>query len=147
MNPEQIMLVQSSFAQVVPIADTAAVLFYQRLFTLDPSLRVLFKGDIAEQRQKLMTMLGVAVKGLSRLDEIVPAVQQLGRRHAGYGVQGEHYETVGAALLWTLGQGLGAGFTPRSRRPGSTAYTLLAGTMRTAAADATGPLLSQSASG
>src|SRR5262245_30679403 len=112
MKPEQITLVQDTFAQVVPIADTAAALFYERLFTLDPALRPLFKGDMTEQQRKLMTMLGVAVKGLNRLDTIVPAVQQLGARHAGYGVQDEHYGTVGAALLWTLGQGLGKGFTP-----------------------------------
>ena len=95
-------LVQNSFASVATIADDAAVLFYQRLFELDPSLRPMFRGDMAEQRRKLMQVLTAAVKGLDRLEPLVPAVQELGRRHAGYGVAGRHDATVGAALLWTL---------------------------------------------
>jgi len=134
MNPEQIMLVQTSFVLVTPIADTAAGLFYQRLFELDPSLRPMFRGDIQEQGRKLMTMLKIAVNGLTRLDQLVPAVQELGKRHARYGVRDEHYDTVAAALLWTLGQGLGAAFTPEVEQAWVAAYTLLAGTMKAAAA-------------
>src|SRR5215213_4933586 len=130
MTPEQIALVQISFAQVLPIADTAAALFYSRLFELDPSLKPLFKGDMAEQGRKLMTMIRVVVNGLNRLDELVPAVQELGRRHARYGVRDEHYDTVGAALLWTLSQGLGARFTSETEAAWATAYTLLAETMK-----------------
>ena len=135
MTPEQIALVQISFAQVLPIADTATALFYSRLFELDPSLKPLFKGDMAEQGRKLMTMIRVVVNGLHRLDQLVPAVQELGRRHARYGVQDEHYGTVGAALIWTLRQGLGAGFTPETEVAWTTAYTLLAETMKAAAAE------------
>ena len=91
-----------------PIADTAAELFYGKLFSLDPSLKPLFKGDIKQQGRKLMSMIGTAVSGLTRLEQIVPAVQALGVRHAGYGVQPAHYGTVATALLWTLEQGLGA---------------------------------------
>src|SRR5919199_37623 len=130
MNAEQIMLVQTSFAQVLPIADTAAALFYGRLFELDPSLRPMFRGDMHEQGRKLMSMLRLVVKGLDRLEQIVPAIQSLGRRHVGYGVQDEHFATVGAALLWTLEQGLGASFTPAVRDAWTEAYTLLAGTMQ-----------------
>ena len=133
MNPEQIMLVQASFVLVMPIADTAAALFYQRLFELDPSLRPMFRGDIQEQGRKLMTMLKLAVNGLTRLDQLVPAVQALGQRHARYGVRDEHYDTVAAALLWTLRQGLGVAFTPEVEQAWVAAYTLLAGTMKAAA--------------
>ena len=136
MTPDQISLVQTSFAQVLPIADTAAALFYYNLFELDPSLRPMFRGDMAEQGRKLMTMLRVVVNGLTRLDQIVPAVQELGRRHARYGVRDEHYDTVGAALLSTLHQGLGDAFTPEVATAWATAYTLLAGTMKAAAAEA-----------
>jgi hemoglobin-like flavoprotein len=136
MTPEQIMLVQTSFAQVLPIADTAAALFYQRLFELDPALRPMFHGDIQEQGRKLMAMLKLAVNGLTRLDELVPAVQNLGRRHVGYGVRDEHYDTVAAALIWTLRQGLGAAFTPAVEAAWVSAYTLLAGTMKAAASEA-----------
>jgi hemoglobin-like flavoprotein len=136
MTPEQIALVQISFAQVLPIADTAAALFYGRLFELDPSLKRLFKGELQEQGRKLMTMIRLVVNGLDRLDQLVPAVQELGRRHARYGVQDEHYDTVGAALLWTLSQGLGAGFTSETEAAWATAYTLLAETMKAAAAEA-----------
>ena len=104
MNTEQIALVQDSFSHVLPIADTAANLFYTRLFELDPALRPLFRGDMQEQGRKLMAMLRLAVNGLNRLDTLVPAVQDLGRRHVGYKVEAAHYDTVGAALLWTLAQ-------------------------------------------
>jgi nitric oxide dioxygenase len=109
-------------------------LFYQRLFTLDPTLRSLFRGDLHEQRGKLMGMLQLAVAGLHRLDTLVPLVQQLGVRHRGYGATEAHYATVGAALLWTLEQGLGERFTPEVQAAWSSVYTLLASTMCTASA-------------
>ena len=136
MNSEQIMLVQTSFALVLPIADTAAALFYQRLFELDPSLQRMFRGDMAEQRKKLMQMITAAVKGLDRLEQLVPVVRDLGRRHAGYGVKDEHYGTVGAALLWTLEKGLGAAFTPETKEAWAAVYGLLAFTMQRAAREA-----------
>jgi len=126
-------LVQESFAAVMPIADDAAALFYRRLFELDPSLERMFKGDMKEQRQKLMQMLTAAVKGLDRLDQLVPVVEDLGRRHAGYGVADAHYDTVGAALLWTLEKGLGSAFTPEVQDAWIAVYGLLAGTMKNAA--------------
>ena len=133
MTPEQIALVQNSFKQVAPIADQAAALFYRRLFDLDPELKALFKGDMVEQGKKLMHMISVAVNGLTRLDEIVPAVQQLGKRHVGYGVTPGHYDTVGAALIWTLDLGLGNSFTPQVKDAWVAAYTLLSGVMIDAA--------------
>jgi hemoglobin-like flavoprotein len=136
MNPKQIALVQTSFAEVVPIADVAAELFYDRLFELDPSLRGMFRGDMKEQGQKLVTMIGVVVSGLKTLDRIVPGVRALGARHAAYGVRDEHYDIVGAALLWTLAKGLGAAFTDDVREAWTAAYTLLADTMKDAASEA-----------
>jgi hemoglobin-like flavoprotein len=133
MTPVQIEAVKESWSKVVPIADQAAVLFYERLFTLDPSLRALFKPDMTEQRKLLMTMLGTTVGGLDRLDRIVPAVQALGRRHNEYGVTNAHYATVGQALLWTLEQGLGAAFTPDVREAWTAAFGLVSGTMKDAA--------------
>lgn len=134
MSSEAKQLVQASWAQVVPIADTAAGLFYQRLFEIAPETRRLFAAtDIAEQGRKLMQMITVAVRGLDRLDELVPAVEALGRRHGAYGVQDSHYESVGAALLWTLEKGLGDAFTPETRAAWAETYGLLASVMRQAA--------------
>jgi hemoglobin-like flavoprotein len=130
----QIELVQGTFDVIAPIADDAAALFYRRLFEIDPTLRAMFKGDMAEQRRKLMQMLTAAVKGLPRLDRLVPVVQELGRRHASYGVADDHYDTVGAALLWTLEKGLGDAFTDEAREAWATVYGLLATTMKHAAA-------------
>ncbi len=136
MTPTQVELVQTSWEKVVPIADTAAELFYGRLFELDPSLKPLFTSDIKEQGKKLMQMISVAVKGLSDLEKIVPAVEELGKRHVGYGVKDEHYDTVGAALLWTLEKGLGDAFTPDVKEAWTETYTVLATTMKNAAAAA-----------
>ncbi len=129
MTSAEVQLVKDSFRQIVPIADQAAALFYARLFELDPALRHLFRGDMREQGRKLMTMIAVAVQSLERLDTLVPAVRQLGARHAGYGVTEDHYATVGAALLWTLEKGLGPAFTPAVREAWTTTYSLLANTM------------------
>src|SRR5882757_3954680 len=129
MTPAQIDAVKTSFAAVTPIADKAGLLFYERLITLDPSLKPLFKGDIPEQSRKLMQMITVAVNGLDKLETIVPAVQALGARHARYGVVDAHYDIVAAALLWTLERGLGPAFTPDVSAAWVAAYTLLADTM------------------
>lgn len=136
MTPQHIALVRASFVLVLPIADTAAALFYQRLFELDPTVRLLFPADLRDQGRKLIKMLQVAVHGLSRLDTLVPTLQELGRRHARYGVANEQYATVGAALLWMLEQGLGEQFTPAVEESWAAAYALLAETMMLAAAQA-----------
>ena len=121
---------------VLPISDKAAELFYGKLFELDPSLKPLFKGDMKEQGEKLMKMINTAVNGLDQLDQIVPAVQQLGVRHVNYGVKDKEYDTVGAALLWTLETGLGDAFTDDVKEAWATVYGILADTMKAAAADA-----------
>lgn len=132
MTPKQIELVQDSWTRIKPIAAAAADLFYERLFELDPSLKPMFRGDMNEQGKKLMAMIGFAVMGLSRLDNILPGVQALGRRHAGYGVTDAHYATVGSALIWTLAQGLGKDFTPELQDAWTEAYTVLSMTMKDA---------------
>ena len=138
MTPMQIDAVKASFAHLRPIADQAGVLFYERLFVLDPELRPLFKGDIREQAHNLMTMLTTVVDGLNDLDDIMPAIEALGRRHRTYGIKDSHYTAVGQAFLETLEQGLGEAFTPDVREAWAAAYGLLAATMQKAAAQSEG---------
>jgi hemoglobin-like flavoprotein len=133
MTPTQITLVRESWEDILPMADEAAGLLYARIFALDPSLEAMFKGDLREQGRKVMSMITVAVNSLTRLESIVPAVQALGRRHAGYGVEDRHYDVVETALVWTLAQGLGAGFTREVEDAWRTAYGALANTMKQAA--------------
>ena len=132
MTPNQIKLVQTSFAQVAPIAATAADLFYGRLFEIAPHVRAMFPDDLREQKKKLMAMLGTAVGSLHKLDTILPAVKDLGARHKGYGVTAAHYAPVGAALLWTLEKGLGPDFTPEVKAAWTETYTALSGVMTSA---------------
>lgn len=132
MTPEQKRLIQTSWTKVTPIADQAAALFYTRLFELDPALKPLFQGDMKAQGVKLMQTIGLVVKSLDKLDSLLPALQALGQRHVGYGVQAAHYTTVGAALLWTLEQGLGDAFTTPTRTAWSEAYKLLSTVMQDA---------------
>jgi hemoglobin-like flavoprotein len=129
MTPYQITLVQESFAKVVPIAATAADLFYGRLFEIAPEVRAMFPDDMTDQKKKLMTMLGVAVGALTRLDQLLPAVKALGQRHAAYNVRAEHFAPVGAALLWTLEQGLGDEFTPEVKEAWTAIYAVLSSLM------------------
>ncbi len=132
VNDRQIELVQASWAKLAPIGEQAAALFYDKLFELDPALKSLFRGDMHEQGQKLVQMIDVAVRGLCHLEAIVPALQALGRRHAGYGVKDHYYDTVAAALLSTLELGLCDGFTTEVREAWTDVYMLLATTMQAA---------------
>ena len=133
MTPDKIALIQESFAQVAPIAPQAADIFYGRLFEVAPGVRGLFPEDMTEQKRKLMTMLGTVVHGLDRVEAILPAVQELGRRHRHYGVEEAHYAVVGETLLYTLKQGLGDEFTDDVRGAWAEAYGVLAAAMVDAA--------------
>ena len=106
LSTEEKELVQQSFAQILPIAEQVADLFYDRLFQLDPDLRPLFKSDMVEQQKKLIQTLEIAVQELNNLSVLIPVLQRLAIRHVDYGVRNEHYDTVGEALIWTLEQGL-----------------------------------------
>lgn len=132
MTNQQIDLVQSSWKKVLPIADTAGMLFYNRLFEIAPEVRPLFGENIEPQAKKLMKMLGMVVGGLTKLDRLIPQVQQLGARHSNYGVQAAHYAVVAQALLWTLEKGLGEAWNEDLKAAWTTAYTTLAGVMKEA---------------
>lgn len=132
-------LVQSTWKKVIPISKTAPRLFYARLFELDPQVRALFPAgekSMKAQHLKLMQMIAICVRGLDQLDRVVPAVQNLGRRHVGYGVRNGDYDTVGAALLWTLEQGLGDFFDDEVKEAWTNVYGVLAGAMMGAASEA-----------
>ena len=129
MTPEQIKLVQQSFAKVAPISEQAAVWFYDRLFEVAPSVKAMFPADMTEQRKKLMATLAVVVGGLSNLEAVLPAASALAKRHVSYGARSEHYSVVGGALLWTLEKGLGKAWTPETAAAWTAAYTTLSGYM------------------
>lgn len=135
MTPEHIEKVKTSWAKVVPIADDAAALFYGKLFELDPAVKAYFKGDMKEQGKKLMTTISLAVNSLDHLEELLPVVAGLGRRHVNYSVKDQDYDTVGEALLWTLGQGLGDTFDDAHKAAWTETYTTLANVMKKAAAE------------
>jgi hemoglobin-like flavoprotein len=130
LTPEQLALVQSSWEKVVPIADVAADLFYDKLFELDPELRPLFPDEMSDQKKKLMKMISLAVEGLTNLEDLVPKVENLGRRHANYfKVTPPMYATVGAALLDTLAKGLGESWDDAHKEAWTIVYTVLSSTM------------------
>jgi hemoglobin-like flavoprotein len=129
MDTEQVGLIKASWAKVVPIADTAADIFYNKLFELDGSLKAMFPADLSEQKKKLMQTLGRVVASLDDLPAVLPAVQDLGKRHVGYGVKPAHYATVGAVLLDTLQAGLGEAFTPPVKAAWTDAYGTLSKVM------------------
>jgi len=133
MTPQEINLVKTTWNLVVPIKDKAAELFYGKLFELDPAVKPLFTDNIVEQGKKLMMAINTVVNSLDKIETIAPIIQDMGRRHAGYGVKPAHYDTVGAALLWTLSAGLGAAFTAEVKAAWTSAYTLLATVMIDAA--------------
>jgi hemoglobin-like flavoprotein len=129
MTPDHVKLVQDSFAKVAPISETAAVLFYDRLFEIAPKVKAMFPTDMTEQRRKLMATLAVVVGGLGNLESVLPAASALAKRHVSYGAKAEHYPVVGSALLWTLEKGLGDGWTPDVAEAWTAAYGTLSGFM------------------
>ncbi len=136
ISAEEKALVKQTWTAIVPIADKAAELFYGRLFELDPEVKPLFKGDMKEQGAKLMKTIGIAVNALDNLEPLVPTLKQLGAAHAGYGVKDAHYDTVAAALLWTLEQGLGDSYNTEVEQAWVAVYGIVADTMRAGAAEA-----------
>src|SRR5947208_6282607 len=129
MTPEQVNLVQQSFAKVAPISEQAAVLFYDRLFEVAPSVQAMFPADMTEQRKKLMGTLAVVVNGLGNLGSVLPAASALAKRHVSYGAKPEHYPVVGGVLLWTLEKGLGEAWTSEVADAWTAAYGTLSGYM------------------
>ena len=129
MTPDQVSLVQDSFAKVAPISEQAAVIFHDRLFEVAPAVKAMFPADLTEQRKKLMGTLAVVVNGLGNLESELPAASALAKRHVGYGAKPEHYPVVGSALLWTLEKGLGEAFTPDVAAAWTAAYGTLSGYM------------------
>jgi hemoglobin-like flavoprotein len=129
MTPRHIALVQASFAEVTPRADTIAALFSKRLVELDPTLHALFPGDLSNQGANILDMVAGLINDLPRLDGMLPTLQRLGRQYQAYGVLHEHYATVGEAWLWTLAQSLGERFATDVRIAWTVVYSLLAITM------------------
>lgn len=135
MIPFEKNLVKSTWKTMAPMADEVARRFYDRLFEIDASARALFKSsDLPEQRRKLVQALSLVVQGIDDLSTLAPVVADLGRRHAKYGVTESQYESVGAALLWTFEQSLGSKWTMEASRAWASAYAVLAGVMKEAAA-------------
>ena len=136
MDAKTVTLVQDSFEKVRPIAATAAEIFYTKLFELDPALKPLFPSEkeaMASQGNKLMTMLGAAVAGLSNIEALIPVLEDLGKRHVDYNVEPSHYDTVGAALLGALEAGLADDFTPEVKEAWAGVYGTMANVMIEAA--------------
>ena len=130
MTPRQVALVRGSWERVRPIRDRAGATFYERLIELDPGLAPMFPAGVAAQGRTLMTMIDTVVSSLERLGDLVPVVRALGQRHAGYGVEPEHYELGGRALLDTLRVGLGDAFDAETRDAWAVAYGTLVGVMQ-----------------
>lgn len=132
MTPADIQLIRNGFASVVADSDNFAETFYDRLFARDPGLRALFATDIKTQGVKLLAALGYVVRSLDRLDAVLEELRALARRHVAYGIEREHYDLFGDALLEALAVRLGDAFDARALAAWSAAYAGLASVMREA---------------
>lgn len=136
MTVKQAYQVRRTFAMLEQHREVAALVFYRRLFELDPQLRALFKSDIAEQARKLMDMLGALITMLDQPAALSAELQEMGARHAGYGVEDAHYATVHTALLDMLGQTLGSDFTAEAARAWTALYAKVEAAMKSGAREA-----------
>jgi len=134
MTPEQVTIIKSNFAQVVGQKEAVGLIFYERLFTIAPEVKPMFKGDLKAQSRKLMDTLALAIGMLRDMPTLVTTLEGLAKRHVGYGVKDEHYAKVGEALLWTLEKGLGSAFTADAKSAWTALYGAVSDVMRKAAA-------------
>lgn len=141
LTERQQQLIRSSFARILPVQEAAAAAFFDRLFTLDPRLCLMFKRDINDPHRKLMTVMSIVVDQCHDLRQFVPSLRELGRRYDRCGATDRDYDTVAAALIWTLEKELAADFTPETREAWMTCYGVLANEMRCAAHEQKIPLL------
>jgi hemoglobin-like flavoprotein len=139
ITADDLLTIRTTFEVAAREPHATAARFYANLFTLDPSLRALFHGDMRGQGEKLISMLQMVVSNLENLERLLPTVRQLGQRHGGYGVKDEHYATVGTALIQALQQASGPAWTPEAHNAWSKAYELLASTMIAASKAAAQP--------
>ncbi|MFK7967323.1 MAG: globin family protein [Burkholderiaceae bacterium] len=129
MTPEQKQIVKDTWAQVLPIKDAAADMFYGRLFEQYPEVRPYFKSDMKGQGEKLMTMLNQAVMSLDHIEKLIAPLHQAGLAHKGYGVHASDYDKVGECFLWTLSQGLGDAYTADVAEAWTVTYQTLSSVM------------------
>lgn len=133
MTSHQVYLIRKSFAELARHDHVAALVFYRRLFEIDPSLRPMFKGDIEVQSKKLLDMLAVLIAMLERPLGLELELRAMGSRHAGYGVKNEHYATVGTALFDMLAETLDSKFTLEVRAAWTALYGAVETTMKVGA--------------
>lgn len=133
MSPDQVALVKNSWGKVTPNAAEVASIFYGKLFEIAPQTKKMFNADMDSQGLKLVMTIGTVVRSLEHLEPILPSVQKLAVNHIKYGVEAEHYDLVGQALLDTLATGLGDEFTPDVKDAWAQAYGVLSSTMKDAA--------------
>lgn len=136
MTPHQVHLIRKSFVELTRHDHVAALVFYRRLFHIDPKLRPLFTIDIEEQSRKLLDMLGVLIAMLERPVGLELELKAMGARHAGYGVKDQDYATVGQALLEMLEEVLRTGFTPAVKAAWTALYGVVETLMKQGAAEA-----------
>jgi hemoglobin-like flavoprotein len=141
LTERQQQLIRTSFAKILPVQETAAIVLYDRLFALDPRFRMLFNGDMNEQSRKLMTVMSAVIDQSHCLKRLVPVLRDLGRRYDSCRATDRDYDTVAAASIWTLEKVLGADFTVETREAWTTCYGILASEMKNAASEQKIPLL------
>jgi nitric oxide dioxygenase len=129
MKPEKLQLVLGSLSVIQPIADIITASFYKRLFEIEPAAQALFKGDMKRQGSMFITTLSLAANGLSRVEDVMPAVGTLGQRHAGYGVKPEYFQPFREAFLWALEHHLGDQFNADVKSAWTEAFDTLSEAM------------------
>jgi hemoglobin-like flavoprotein len=133
MTPTQRRLVRQTVGSLRDQAGPVSLLFYGRLFELDPSARRLFHNDLELQGRKVIETLNWMAESLDRFDSMTARLAELGRQHAGYGVRPDQYESVTAALLWAISQALGPDFDAATRDSWKLALSAVSEAMKSGA--------------
>lgn len=116
LTPHQVELVRTTFALLEPKSNVAALAFYQRLFALDPSLRVLVRSDnLDAEAEHWMALLRAASDLADQPRALQARFTRDDTRLLRVSTARDQQAVVKEALLWSLGSTLGREFTPEAR--------------------------------
>jgi NAD(P)H-flavin reductase/hemoglobin-like flavoprotein len=130
LNPR---IIKESFALFEPQAEEISTYFYGRLFAENPRLRAFFPPAMDRQRERLFHALRKIVWSLDSPDTLSAFLSRLGRDHRKFGVERDHYDAMGRALMATLRKFGGEAWTAEMESAWRAAYTTAAAMMIEAA--------------
>ena len=114
-SKRDVIIVDDFWNLILPMKEKITDSFYSKLFTLDDSIKPMFKIDLGVQGLKLTDTLTFIIKHMGNIEDTIPIVKELGVKHLDYGTKPYHYELVLEALIFSFEKHLEEKFTTDMR--------------------------------